>query len=185
MRPIASLSLVAALFAIPAAAQSTARNNLPVAAGERVRGTTSSQRVAGTLLSVTADSLLLSDGGGRTTALARSDLTRLEVSSGVRTHKLVYGSIGLALGAVTGLALGGWSASGSDDGDLGPVQAVATATGAVAGAMVGALVGGAAGVFLGARGKERWQAVQADGNLPGAVLIPSRSGASLALSLRF
>jgi hypothetical protein len=185
VRYLALLSLVIATPASPGAAQSSSPGNLPVVTGSRVRASTASGRVTGTVLQMDADSVFLRDGAGRS-ALAQSDLTRLELSRGVETHKLRDGSLGFLAGAVLGAALIRSGANENDD-EFGIGTAVMGLSAMVAGGALGAVTG----VAIGARGHERWETIWTRSGVsgsPGALqlrALPSTGRFGIGSSLRF
>jgi hypothetical protein len=186
VRYLALLSLVVAASASPGAAQSSSPGSIPVVAGSRVRASTANGRVSGTVLEVGADSVFLRNDGAGRSALAQSDVTRLEVSRGVETHKLRNGSLGFLAGAVLGAALIKSSGDETDD-EFG----IATAVMGLSAMVVGGALGAVTGVVIGARGHERWETiwtrsgVSAGPGVPQLRALPSTGRFGIGTSLRF
>jgi hypothetical protein len=186
VRYLALLSLVLATSASPSAAQSSSPGNLPVVAGSRVRASTANGRVSGTVLQVGADSVFLrSDGAGRS-ALAQSDVTRLELSRGVETHKLRYGSLGFLAGAVLGAVL--IKSGGNENEDEFGIGAAVVGLSAM---LTGGVLGAMTGAVIGARGHERWETVWTRSGVSGSLgvprlrTLPSTGRFGIGTSLRF
>jgi hypothetical protein len=186
VRYLALLSLAIATSASPGAAQSSSPGNLPVAAGSRVRASTANGRVSGTVVQVGADSVFLRNDGAGPLALAQSDVTRLEVSRGVQTHKLRNGSLGFLAGAVIGVAL---IKSGSNEND--DEFGIATAVVGLSAMLTGGVLGAVTGAVIGARGHERWETIWTRSGVsgsPGALqlrALPSTGRFGIGTSLRF
>jgi len=138
----------------------TAGERIPTA-GSRVRVTSialGGERVTGTLVSATRDSIIFQPTGLVTrTAVRTSDVTRLEVSSG--SHKqvgrgMLYGFlIGAASAALIESAT--WEKTSGFDFGRGGDAAIVAVPGGLIGAVVGAIVG--------ARTTETWQTVPIPG----------------------
>jgi hypothetical protein len=177
-------ALVITALAAPAVLAATPRGVSELVPGRRVRLTAADTRVgprAGRLISVSPDSLVIAaDSTGGISAIARSEITGIEISRG-RTHRVGRDTgIGFLIGAGSGALLGAISTDPNDFIFNKP------ADGAVLGAIflgpIGALVGLIVGVsHLDA---ERWRPLDQVG--VDIVLPDSRSETlRVALAVRF
>ena len=151
---------VALLVGDAAAAQDVPPATPPPAApplGARLRVTTASATLTGSLVRLTDDSLLLRGRDARALGVARADVIRLQISERARSRKKAV-LIGLASGAVLG-AVGGRAAVHGREclPDLAGVIHCSDERGAgtAVGAIVGGLVGSGVGFAVG--GRERWR----------------------------
>ncbi len=156
-----------------------AQESHALAEGSRVRVMTgdmiTGRVVVGTLARLTGDSLEVQpDGGSRRVSVARPFVTRLEVSTGTRTHAGTGALIGVLPGALIGLIVGEYS----ELAQCISCSSSAPATGALLGAAAGALIGGLIGSN---HHSDRWEQVVLS-SLHGTV---GRGGPSAALSLNF
>jgi hypothetical protein len=153
MHRILLLFVVSVIAAGAASAQSlpTPPARLRIATPELGKST-----AIGTLLAVRGDTMLMRlEDSADTTALAMSDLTKLEVSTGHRRPIARGLGIGLLAGAAIGVVVG--AASGDDR--EGFISLSAEEKAAVGAVFFGG-VGGVAGGIIGAtRRVERWQRV--------------------------
>ncbi|MDB4948299.1 MAG: hypothetical protein JWM27_948 [Gemmatimonadetes bacterium] len=180
--PCRIAALLFLLTAVPAAARAQADPPRP---GDRVRVTATSAspaRVAGRLVRVDADSVVLRPDADQDApkhfAVAARDVTRLEVSAEPRRHTV----LGALVGVVAGGGIGLVSARAGSCG-CALVDAQANALGFA----LGAVVGGAAGAILGhSFPSERWRTVAAPASGTGAALggrAMPRAGRGMALGL--
>jgi hypothetical protein len=133
--------LVAALVLI-ASVDLFAQQEPPVAPGDRVRVTAPTidpDPFVGTFVSMGADTcVLLVEGRAEALALPFASVTSLEVSRGRKSYALAGAGIGLAAGAVVGVAI----ASGTEEGEYeGLARFVSVAGGTGIGLVIGTVVG--------------------------------------------
>lgn len=169
------------------AAQDVIENPL-LTRGARVRVTYAGDdpRI-GTLVALAPDTLAVEwENGGGTARMARSRVTRLDVSHGIRSgNKAERAKIGFAVGAGLGLAIGALSSrSNSQCASSVACEDIAHGLATVMGAAMLGGVGAAVGAVSG-RASERWENARL---LPArmGVVIPARGhGTSLGLALAF
>ena len=186
--PRAALCLTLAFLSAgyaPAAAQSA------VAPGARVRITAPYlDREIGTLIALTADTLLARGPRGDTLAVPVAAISRLEVSRGRRKHTWRGAGIGLLVGTAAGAAISAATYHESDRScpatdsfcgfDVSPDRGETVIAGAVLGGALGAAVGGVVGA---SRRKEAWRVVPLD--RPRVGLAPFGKHAGVGVSLAF
>ena len=168
------------------AAQDATQDPL-LAPGARVRVAYAGEDARiGTLIALAPDTLSVEWPDGGIARMARSRVTRLDVSRGIRqANKAERAKIGFAIGAGLGLAIGALSSSSSSDAECpsslcGIAEGFATVIGAGMLGGVGAAVGAVSG-----RGSERWENARLASARVG-VIIPVRTHAkSLGLALTF
>jgi hypothetical protein len=190
-RPLPALFsalLLGTLLAAPhlLAAQDVIENPL-LARGARVRVTYAGEDArVGTLVALAPDTLTVEwEKGGGTARMARTRVTRLDVSHGIRSpNKAHRAKIGFAIGAGLGLAIGAVSSKSNPECSSrtcdGIVNGLATVIGAGLLGGVGAAVGAVSG-----RASERWENARL---LPPSVglVVPARGhGTSVGLALVF
>ena len=181
-----SLRAQAAMPELPASGPAAAVRTL--APGDRVRLESAAGRYAGTIVRVTADTLVVG-AAGRLDAIPRADVTRLQRSVGrsPRGRAILIGAgAGLLGGGVLGAVAGRRVGRVDDCGDVeesctvgghdGTIQGALLAEGAVIGALVGAMMGPA---FR----RERWE--NAADAFPLAVGRASGGGVAARVTLRF
>jgi hypothetical protein len=152
--------LLSALAAAPVLAQTpdTTRadlRGLGVGPGSRVRVSVAAlapEPVVGKVVSLTADTLLLSTGSARL-ALESRGVRRLEVSTGRR--RLPWALAGAGIGFLVGGTVGGYAAGHSGGGDQ--TDGLAALAGFVAGSILGIPIGGAVGAVA---APEHWTPVR-------------------------
>ena len=187
MRRLLAALLSALLVAPPMLAAQDVIENPLLTPGARVRVTYAGERARiGTLVALAPDTLAVEWENGGVARMARTRVTRLDVSHGVRSgNKADRAKIGFVIGAGLGLAIGAVSSKSNSEcassiacEDL--AHGIATVMGA---AMLGG-VGAAVGAISG-RASERWENARL---LPPriGVVVPARGrGRSLGLALAF
>ena len=147
-----------------------------VAPGDRVLVLTTASRdpYPCTLQAVNADTLVLAaEGQVRPLVLPLADVTRLEVSRGMKSRAFTGARWGFGIGGLIGMGIGYYS---TDDWDEAETQGLLGALlGGVAGAVVGGLVGSTMEV-------ERWEEVPIDRL---RVSVGTDGGLSVRSSIRF
>lgn len=151
--------LVLVLVVLPVTASSQRADYLQDGARVRLvpeRGRT----IVGTATLITSDSMsILAPGSSQSVRVGLRDATRVEVSTGVNRAKgaLIYGLVGLGLGAAGGAALGAATPNNSS----GCFPMCGRGASAYIGGVVLGLIGGIGGVVGGAsKGWEGWRAVR-------------------------
>jgi hypothetical protein len=154
-------------------------------AGTRVRLVTPVLDVAqqeGTVIAATRDSITFrADTYPVTRSLAVADLTTIEISGGMQTHRGRDALYGLAIGGTAGALVGAATYKK-------PKQCFwfcdTRSSDAIAGAVAGGLLGTLAGAFIFANfdKTERWVPLRKQMSFH---FVPSRGGMQLALSTRF
>jgi hypothetical protein len=148
----------------------------------RVESRQIDKNLEGTVMSQTADSVIVASVGAIRTAVASGSITRIRVSQG-KSHGAgaikgikIGGGIGLGLGVLLGLAIAA-GPSTSEYPNPGGVAAVVAALYAVSGAMWGAAIGGAVGA-------EKWTTVY---SIPMRISVgrPQRRAPGVSLSITF
>ena len=167
MRVMATLFAIALAAPHPALSQMASPDPVPaVDAGSRVRIAApifGSKKQVGTVVSLTADTLVLRQGAPTATrAIATSDITALEVSRGTHTRKAKGALWGTLIGAGSGALLGAalYKKRKCESQEIfgcfeifGPDTRGTTA---VFGGVWGALLGGVAGTLFGMRTTDTW-----------------------------
>jgi hypothetical protein len=184
MRFSLALLLVAGLLATPRAAVD-AQGAPVIPAGARIRidaPDIGAQRQRGTSLGVRGDSLVLRPRDADSTMVVSfARITRLEVSSGTRTHA----GKGLAYGAAAGAGVGliaGLSMINSKDDVESVIGRIAVFPLTFAGATVGGLVGLAAGWAV---KTDTWQRVPLRSAGTRVPLVPTKNGIGVAGTFSF
>lgn len=156
--------------------------------GSRVRVTYAGEDARiGTLIALAPDTLAVEwANGGGTSRLARSRVTRVDVSRGIQPGKRASrAKLGFYIGGGIGLAIGALSASsnsqcaGSDDCDD-VVNGLATVMGAAMLGGVGAVVGAISG-----QASEKWVNARLEPERVGLVFPARGRGKSVGLALAF
>jgi hypothetical protein len=156
------------------------QSSIPAHARVRIRHAGTRNWTTATFTRRDADSLYLDTASGEA-AFARSGITEMDVSRGMRRRTLsgaLYG--GLILGGI-GAGLGALAAATdeTEDGDLG-------AEAAFVGAGLGVVAGGLLGAGIGALIKtERWETVDPKSLQLSLIFTPSPSGLRAGLSASF
>lgn len=117
----------------------------PSLVGERVRVTGDFRTVAGRVVEIGRDSLVIAPSSTRLTAVALAQVERLELSAGERRNILKGAGIGALAGLGTALALAGvvdqWGFTAPSESLDGSGYAIAGALGTGVGALVGLGIG--------------------------------------------
>ena len=150
MRLILTVWAIGVLHAWPALAQTI---SVQADSGSRVRVSSAILgvgRQVGTIRSLSRDSLVL-QRGGTTAAIAISDISRIEVSTGRKTHAAAHAGGGLLIGGLVGIAFG--ALTFEENSLIGPQTRSESAF--LAGAVLGGL-GAIIGFVGGSIPSEKW-----------------------------
>ena len=137
--------------------------------------------VVGRLSSWTSDTVIVQQGSGANRAVARADARRVEVSDGVKSHKMLGSFIGAAVGLGVGLAV---SCGPAGDSGIQTLDWMVCSTYRWFAAGTGLVVGAGVGRIVGALVKsETW--VSLGGDVATIGVVPRASGLALMVNLRF
>jgi hypothetical protein len=183
MRAMLSVGAIvgAGLVSVGAASPDDSASLAPVHIGDRVRvsaPSVSDTRIRGTLVALDEETLIVApEGKTPQIEMSRSQVTRLQVSRGKRSHWVA----GAVTGVVGGLALtasycgsGGALGGGCSGDDALGVAAFFCGIGAAGGALVGAVVR-----------TDRWEMVPANTVAVSIIPVPVRRGMALGVRIAF
>ena len=141
--------------------------------------------VVGRLSSWTSDTVIVQQSSGANRAVARGDARRVEVSDGIKSHKMLGSFIGAAVGLGVGLAVSCHPAGDSGIQTLDQtVDWMVCSTFRWFAAGAGLVVGAGVGRIVGALVKsETW--VSLGGDVATIGVVPRASGLALMVNLRF
>jgi len=159
---------IALLVQFPMPETAAAQFANQVAAGASIRYRTSlvpDVQSTGTVTRRTADTLFVAGEGRALQALGQQDFSRMDLRVTGKSHKILYGAIGLVAGGALGAVVGGTQKSSCNESTTPEIIGCSFAKGyhdAVAPAalgIVGGILGTVAGVIVGAHKSGSWQPV--------------------------